>query len=193
MSLHRVVTQPQQSGHALAGRHKVVFGHAKPDSAGGIQRRRHQRLHPDGPVAITRREAAREIPVLPCGPLPQLGLGGVCGLFGQRRTEGIRGHTGSDVPHSGAADLAVCARAEGHGQKQGLPAPLKMAEDVLPLQDAGLREALHIGLKPDGPGGGGGEKGCSAPFQKSEGGAVGLAPRAEIPRGLPDVDGLRLR
>ena len=60
------------------------------------------------------------------------------------------------------------------------------------LQDADLREALHIGLKPDGPGGGGGEKGCSAPFQKSEGGAVGLAPRAEISRGLPDVDGLRL-
>ena len=53
-----------------------------------------------------------------------------------------------------------------------------MAEDVLPLQDADLREALHIGLKPDGPGGGGGEKGCSAPFQKSEGGAVSLAPRA---------------
>ena len=100
--------------------------------------------------------------------------------------------SGSNIPHSGAADLAVCARAEGHGQKQGLPAPLKVAEDVLPLQDADLREALHIGLKPDGPGGGGGEKGCSAPFQKSEGGAVGLAPRAEISRGLPDVDGLRL-
>ena len=67
-----------------------------------------------------------------------------------------------------------------------------MPEDVLPLQNTGLREALHVGLEPDGPGRGGGEKGRSALFQKGEGSTVSLAPRAEIPRGLPDVDGLRL-
>ena len=137
-------------------------------------------------------EAAREVLVLLCGPLPQLGLGGVRGLFGQHRADGVRRHTGGDVAHTGPAYLSVHAGADRHGQKQGLAAPFQMPEDVLPLQNTGLREALHVGLEPDGPGRGGGEKGRSALFQKGEGSAVSLAPRAEIPRGLPDVDGLRL-
>ena len=187
-----MVAQAQQSGHALAGRHQVIFGHAKPGPAGGVQCRRHQRLHPDGPVAVARRETAREVLVLLCGPLPQLGLGGVRGLFGQHRADGVRRHTGGDVAHTGPAYLSVHAGADRHGQKQGLAAPFQMPEDVLPLQNTGLREALHVGLEPDGPGRGGGEKGRSALFQKGEGSAVSLAPRAEIPRGLPDVNGLRL-
>ena len=35
------------------------------------------------------------------------------------------------------------------GQKHGLAAPFQMPEDVLPLQNTGLREALHVGLEPN--------------------------------------------
>ena len=173
--------------------HKLTYHTEKGQLPGtGTLQDAEQRLHGKGPVPVARGIAPRQILSLPGGPLAQLSLSGLRSLFGQHRADGVRRHTGGDVAHTGPAYLSVHAGADRHGQKQGLTAPFQMPEDVLPLQNTGLREALHVGLEPDGPRGGGGEKGCSAPFQKSEGGAVGLAPRAEISRGLPDVDGLRL-
>ena len=58
---------------------------------------------------------------------------------------------GGDVAHTGPAYLSVHAGADCHGQKHGFTAPFQMPEDVLPLQNTGLREALHVGLEPDGP------------------------------------------
>ena len=147
-----MVADAQQRRNALAGRHQVAVRYAEARPAGGVQCCGHQRLHRDGPVAVAGRIAARQIPALPCGPLAQLRLGGICHLLGQCRAQRIRRHPGRDVPHPGPADLRIHTGAEGHGQQNGMAAAGQVAEDVLSQQKPGFGKALHIPFQPDGAG-----------------------------------------
>ena len=72
LSFYRVVADPQQGSHALARGHQVGVGDAQPGLAHRVQRRCHQRLHCDVPIAVAGRKAPGQILSLGRRPLAQL-------------------------------------------------------------------------------------------------------------------------
>ena len=96
----------------LRGVIRLVFSTQMPARQGGVQHCRYFRLHRDGPIAVARREAAREVLFLPRGPLPQLGFGGIRRLLRQGGTQCVRRHGGGNIPHPGPADLCIHAGAQ---------------------------------------------------------------------------------
>ena len=152
MALDRVFADAQQRGDALAGGHEVGVRHAQTGPPGSIQRRRHQRLYRDGPIAVARRVAAGQIAALPCCRIAQFGFGGIGHLLCQRGTQRIRRHARRDVPHPGPADLCIHAGAKGHSQQDGPVTAGQVAVHILPLQKARFRKAFHIAFQPDGVG-----------------------------------------
>ena len=188
MSLDRVVTEAQNGRHALAGGHQVGVQHTDARPPGGVQHCRYFRLHRDGPIAVARREAAREVLFLPRGPLPQLGFGGIRRLLRQGGTQRVRRHGGGNIPHPGPADLCIHAGAQSNCQHQCLRAALQMLHHIPALQDPCFQQAVHIGFQPDGPGRGGCQNGHRAFFQQCPSGRVRLPPGAKVARRLRDIN-----